>query len=188
MQPRSRCAWVGKDPLMIAYHDREWGMPLHDDQKLFEFLCLEGAQAGLSWITILKKRDNYREAFHHFDAGRIARYTQTKIDRLLANEGIVRNRLKGWIRVNRRPRRYEPANATVAGPEERAIDADDHSRIKGALSMLTERDRELLWLREVEGLTYGEIGGRFGAATGTIRVACHRARKRLERAYQKESG
>ena len=101
---------------------------------------------------------------------------------------IVRNRLKGWIRVNRRPRRYEPANATVAGPEERAIDADDHSRIKGALSMLTERDRELLWLREVEGLTYGEIGGRFGAATGTIRVACHRARKRLERAYQKESG
>ena len=99
---------------------------------------------------------------------------------------IGRNRLKGWIRVNRRPSRYEPVNPTVAGPEERAIDAADHSRIKGALSMLTEKDRELLWLREVEGLTYGVIGGRFGAATGTIRVACHRARKRLERAYLKE--
>jgi len=99
---------------------------------------------------------------------------------------IARNRLKGWIRVNRRPKRYEPSNATVAGPEERAIDADDHSRIGQALSKLTEKDRELLWLREVEGLTYGEIGGRFGAATGTIRVACHRARKRLERAYQEE--
>jgi len=99
---------------------------------------------------------------------------------------IGRNRLKGWIRVKRRPTRYELANPTVAGPEERAIDSDEHSRIKGALSMLTEKDRELLWLREVEGLTYGEIGGRFGAATGTIRVACHRARKRLERAYLKE--
>ena len=99
---------------------------------------------------------------------------------------IGRNRLKGWIRVNRRPTRFEPMSPAVAGPEERAIDADDHSRIKGALSMLTEKDRELLWLREVEGLTYGEIGGRFGAATGTIRVACHRARKRLEQAYQKE--
>lgn len=98
---------------------------------------------------------------------------------------IGRNRLKGWIRANRRPRRYEPASPTTAGPEERAIDADEHSRIRGALSMLTEKDRELLWLREVEGLTYGEIGGRLGAATGTIRVACHRARKRLERAYQK---
>ena len=101
---------------------------------------------------------------------------------------IGRNRLKGWIRVNRRPRRYEPATPTVAGPEELAIDADDHSRIKGALSMLSERDRELLWLREVEGLTYGEIGGRFGVASGTVRVACHRARRRLERAYEKEGG
>jgi len=99
---------------------------------------------------------------------------------------IGRNRLKGWIRVNRRPTRYELAHPTVAGPEERAIDSDEHSRIKAALSKLTEKDRELLWLREVEGLAYGEIGGRFGAATGTIRVACHRARKRLERAYQKE--
>ena len=99
---------------------------------------------------------------------------------------IARNRLKGWIRVNRRPDRYEPATPAIPGPEERAIDADDHSRIRGALTMLSVKDRELLWLREVEGLSYEEIGGRLSAATGTIRVACHRARKRLEQAYQEE--
>lgn len=99
---------------------------------------------------------------------------------------IGRNRLKGWIRVNRRPDRFEPATPTVSGPEEQAVDAEDHSRIRTALSMLKMRDRELLWLREVEQLSYEEIGGRLGAATGTIRVACHRARKKLEQAYQKE--
>jgi RNA polymerase sigma-70 factor (ECF subfamily) len=99
---------------------------------------------------------------------------------------IGRNRLKGWIRVNRRPDRYEPSTPAASGPEERAIDADDHSRIRGALTMLSLKDRELLWLREVEGLSYEEIGGRLSAATGTIRVACHRARKKLEQAYQEE--
>jgi len=99
---------------------------------------------------------------------------------------IGRNRLKGWIRVNRRRDRFEPTTPTVSGPEERAIDAEDHSRIREALSMLKMRDRELLWLREVEGLSYEEIGGRLGAASGTVRVACHRARKKLEQAYQKE--
>ncbi len=99
---------------------------------------------------------------------------------------IGRNRLKGWIRVNRRPDRFEPASPAASGPEERVIDADDHSRIRGALTMLSVKDRELLWLREVEGLSYEEIGGRLSAATGTIRVACHRARKKLEQAYQKE--
>ena len=99
---------------------------------------------------------------------------------------IGRNRLKGWLRVNRRPDRYEPATPAASGPEERAIDADDHSRIRGALTMLSLKDRELLWLREVEGLSYEEIGGRLSAATGTIRVACHRARKKLEQAYQRE--
>jgi len=99
---------------------------------------------------------------------------------------IGRNRLKGWIRANRRPDRYEPSAPAVPGPEERAIDDDDHSRIRGALTMLGVKDRELLWLREVEGLSYEEIGGRLSAATGTIRVACHRARKKLEQAYQKE--
>ena len=91
---RTRCHWVGADPLYVEYHDTEWGVPLHDDRGLFEFLILEGAQAGLSWETILKKRDNYREAFDGFDAERVARYTPKKVERLMANPGIVRNRLK----------------------------------------------------------------------------------------------
>ena len=89
-----RCWWCGDEPLYMAYHDTEWGVPLHEDQKLFEFLCLEGAQAGLSWITILKKRDNYRKAFDNFDAHKIARYSEARIAKLLANPGIVRNKLK----------------------------------------------------------------------------------------------
>ncbi len=89
-----RCAWAGDRPLMIEYHDQEWGVPLHDDRRLFEFLILEGAQAGLSWRTILEKRENYRKAFDHFDPARVARYTDAKIRRLLADSGIVRNRLK----------------------------------------------------------------------------------------------
>lgn len=90
----SRCVWAGNDPLYCAYHDREWGVPQHDDRALFEFLVLEGAQAGLSWITILKKRENYRKAFDGFDATRIARYDAVKIESLLSDPGIVRNRLK----------------------------------------------------------------------------------------------
>jgi len=88
-----RCAWA-KDELSIAYHDQEWGVPAHDDKILFEFLILEGAQAGLSWNTILKKRENYRQAFQHFDPRIIARYDAHQVERLLANPGIVRNRLK----------------------------------------------------------------------------------------------
>jgi len=89
-----RCEWVGADPLYIRYHDREWGVPLHDDRKLFEFLILEGAQAGLSWITILKKRQNYRKAFDSFDPRKIAKYGPGKIEVLLSDKGIIRNRLK----------------------------------------------------------------------------------------------
>ena len=91
---KQRCAWCGSDPLYRAYHDDEWGVPVHDDRRLFEFLVLEGAQAGLSWLTILKKRENYRKAFHAFDCERIARYTDADVARLLADAGIVRNRLK----------------------------------------------------------------------------------------------
>jgi DNA-3-methyladenine glycosylase I len=89
----NRCAWA-RDELSIAYHDTEWGVPLHDERALFELLILEGAQAGLSWITILKKRPAYRKAFDRFDARKVARYDEAKIAALLANEGIVRNRLK----------------------------------------------------------------------------------------------
>ena len=91
---RSRCAWPGSDPLYVAYHDREWGVPVHDDRLLFEFLTLEGAQAGLSWITILRKREAYRKAFAGFDPEAVSRFDRAKVARLLANEGIVRNRLK----------------------------------------------------------------------------------------------
>jgi DNA-3-methyladenine glycosylase I len=89
----TRCRWATND-LSISYHDREWGVPLHDDRKLFELLILEGAQAGLSWNTILQKRENYRKVFDEFDAAKIARYTPRKVERLLADPGIIRNRLK----------------------------------------------------------------------------------------------
>jgi DNA-3-methyladenine glycosylase I len=89
-----RCPWCGTDDLYVAYHDQEWGVPVRDEQRLFEFLLLEGAQAGLSWLTILRKRDGYRRAFSEFDPHRIARYDKTDIARLLSDTGIVRNRLK----------------------------------------------------------------------------------------------
>ena len=91
---RPRCAWSGSDPLYVIYHDKEWGVPVHDDRKFFEMLTLEGAQAGLSWITILRKRENYRKALDNFDPRKIAKYDKKKVRELLKNEGIVRNRLK----------------------------------------------------------------------------------------------
>ena len=89
-----RCAWAGSDPLYLDYHDREWGVPVHDDRLLFEFLTLEGAQAGLSWLTILRKREAYRAAFAGFDPEAVARFDAAKVAALLADPGIVRNRLK----------------------------------------------------------------------------------------------
>lgn len=94
MNEHNRCWWCGEDALYQAYHDHEWGVPLHDERGLFEFLCLEGAQAGLSWITILRKREHYRMVFDQFDAHKIVRYDEAKIASLLGDAGIVRNRLK----------------------------------------------------------------------------------------------
>ena len=92
---KKRCAWVNiDDPLMLQYHDREWGVPVHDDRKHFEFLILEGAQAGLSWTTILRKRENYRKAFDNFDPAKVARFTARRLEKLLQDPGIIRNRLK----------------------------------------------------------------------------------------------
>jgi DNA-3-methyladenine glycosylase I len=91
---KRRCGWAGTDPLYVSYHDKEWGVPLHDDRKLFEFIVLEGAQAGLSWITILRKRDNYRKAFDRFDPEKIAAYDARRIEALMHDAGIVRNRMK----------------------------------------------------------------------------------------------
>lgn len=91
---KNRCSWCLSDPLYIDYHDKEWGVPLYDDQKLFEFLVLEGAQAGLSWFTVLKKREQYRKLFHDFDPKKVARFDKRKVESLLKNPGIIRNRLK----------------------------------------------------------------------------------------------
>ena len=93
-QELTRCEWCGDDPLYIKYHDEEWGKPEHDDRKLFEMLLLEGAQAGLSWITVLRKRENYRKAFSNFNPHRIAKYDERKVIELLNNPGIIRNKLK----------------------------------------------------------------------------------------------
>ena len=91
---RVRCPWSGSDPLYIEYHDTEWGVPVHDDRKLFEFLVLEGMQAGLSWLTILRKRENFRRAFEGFDAAKIAKFDARKVKQLMADPGIIRNKLK----------------------------------------------------------------------------------------------
>jgi DNA-3-methyladenine glycosylase I len=91
---KCRCSWCGDDPLYCEYHDNEWGVPLFDEQKLFELLILEGAQAGLSWITVLRKRENYRTAFDNFDPQKVARFTPGKVQKLMQNQGIIRNRLK----------------------------------------------------------------------------------------------
>jgi DNA-3-methyladenine glycosylase I len=124
MANQSRCPWPTK-PLDIAYHDTEWGVPSHDDRHLFEMLILEGAQAGLSWSTILAKRENYREAFDGFDVERIARYTPRKVERLLANPGIVRNRLKVAATI-------QNAKACIAAVEELgSLDALLWSFVKG---------------------------------------------------------
>lgn len=94
MDKRRRCEWASSDPLYVRYHDTEWGVPVHDDRKLFEFLVLEGAQAGLSWFTVLKKRENYKRAFDGFDPLKVSRYGKSKVSELLNDSGIIRNRLK----------------------------------------------------------------------------------------------
>ena len=91
---KRRCKWAGSDPLYLDYHDNEWGVPVHDDRRLFEMLILEGAQAGLSWITILKKREAYRQAFDNFDPHKVSNYSEARLRQLLKNAGIIRNRLK----------------------------------------------------------------------------------------------
>ncbi len=97
---QNRCEWAAKSDLMSKYHDEEWGKPLHDDQKLFEFLILEGMQAGLSWLTILKKREAFREAFDNFDVQKVAQYDKAKVEELMSNSGIIRNRLKIEASIN----------------------------------------------------------------------------------------
>jgi DNA-3-methyladenine glycosylase I len=106
----NRCAWGSSNPLMIEYHDTEWGVPLHDEQRLFEFLILEGMQAGLSWSTILNKRENFRRAFAEFDVEKVAHFGQREINRLLQDAGIIRNRLKIEAAINNAQRFIEVQN------------------------------------------------------------------------------
>ncbi len=106
----NRCAWGSSNPLMIAYHDMEWGVPLHDEQRLFEFLVLEGMQAGLSWSTIINKRENFRRAFAEFDVEKVARFGKREINRLLKDAGIIRNRLKIEAAINNAQRFIEVQN------------------------------------------------------------------------------
>jgi DNA-3-methyladenine glycosylase I len=106
----NRCAWGSNNPLMIEYHDTEWGVPLHDDQRLFEFLILEGMQAGLSWSTILNKRENFRRAFAEFDVEKVARFGKRDVNRLLKDAGIIRNRLKIEAAINNAQRFSEVQN------------------------------------------------------------------------------
>ena len=107
MKAPVRCHWVGEDPLYIRYHDEEWGIPVHDDRKLFEFLVLESAQAGLSWITILRKRENYRKAFAGFDPKKVARFNEAKVQKLMENAGIIRNQAKIRAAINNAQRFQE---------------------------------------------------------------------------------
>jgi DNA-3-methyladenine glycosylase I len=107
MNKQNTCSWPGNNPLMIAYHDKEWGIPLHDDMKIFEFLVLDAFQAGLSWSIVLKKREGFRKAFDHFDYKKIARYKEDKIQQLLKDDGIIRNQLKIRATVNNAQRFLE---------------------------------------------------------------------------------
>ena len=138
---KKRCAWCGSDPLSRAYHDDEWGVPVHDDQRLFAFLVLEGAQAGLSWLTILKKRENYRKAFHAFDCERIARYTDADVARLLADAGIVRNRLKiaSAIRNARSVLAIQEAYGSLAAYLWRYVDGVPRQNAWGSMAEIPAR-------------------------------------------------
>ena len=138
---KKRCAWCGIDPLYRAYHDDEWGVPVHDDRRLFAFLVLEGAQAGLSWLTILKKRENYRKAFHAFDCERIARYTDADVARLLADAGIVRNRLKiaSAIRNARSVLAIQEAYGSLAAYLWRYVDGVPRQNAWGSMAEIPAR-------------------------------------------------
>ena len=179
-----RCKWPGSEPLYIAYHDREWGVPLRDSRALFEMLQLEGAQAGLSWITILRKRENYRRAFDGFDPAKIARYTPAKIEKLMGDEGIVRNRLKieGVV---------ASAKAYLALEEEGLSFSDfvwdfvigkpivNHLKAGGPIPAETDVSRRLSWALKKRGFKFvgPTIVYAFMQAVGMVNdhlVTCHR--------------
>jgi DNA-3-methyladenine glycosylase I len=156
-----RCEWAGEDPLMVAYHDLEWGVPVHDDRTLFEFLTLEGAQAGLSWMTILRKRDGYRRAFAGFDPDAVARFTDADTARLLADASIVRNRAKVASAIGN-------ARALLAVREERGSFAEHLWSFVGGRTLQSERrslsdlpaetDEARAISRDLKGRGFGFVG------------------------------
>ena len=129
-----RCWWPGTEEIYIAYHDKEWGVPIHDDRLLFEFICLEGQQAGLSWITILKKRGHYRKCFKNFEIDEVARLTDKTIEKHLLDAGLIRNRLNRrffFVYFKRKRRSYETKKWVVCATSERLVGAYIKSNIKG---------------------------------------------------------
>jgi len=139
-----RCSWCVKDPLYLAYHDEEWGVPVHDDRRLFEKLVLEGAQAGLSWLTILKKREGYRKAFDRFDVERVARYGEARVQRLLGNPEIVRNRRKieSAIRNAREVLRIQEEFGSLDAFLWKYVDFEPKQNAWKALSRIPARTKE----------------------------------------------
>ncbi|WP_010529296.1 DNA-3-methyladenine glycosylase I [Lentibacillus jeotgali] len=149
---RTRCEWVTDDPIYIVYHDDEWGRPTHDDQSLFEMLSLEGAQAGLSWITILKRRENYREAFDHFDPEKVACYDSDKVHELIQNEGIIRNRRKiesvitnamAFLKIQREFGSFDRYIWQFVGGEPIVNDWDEHAEVPATTKESEQMSKDL---------------------------------------------
>jgi DNA-3-methyladenine glycosylase I len=187
----NRCRWAKTD-LSIVYHDREWGVPVHDDRALFEFLILEGAQAGLSWETILRKRDNYRAAFDNFNPAKVARYDKRRIARLLADEGIIRNRLKIASAV-------QNARAFLAVQKEfgsfdayvwRFVNGKPLRRKSGAAVPVTTKESDVL-SRDLKQRGFNFVGSTicysFMQAVGMVNDHDHRCFRHAEVAWKKES-
>ena len=159
--PKARCAWVGANPLYVAYHDEEWGVPVHDDERLFEMLVLEGAQAGLSWLTILKKRGSYRRAFDGFDPERVARYGERKVEELLSDPGIVRNRRK--VEATVRNARSFLAVREEFGTFDRYLwgyvgDEPTHNRWRTSEEVPTETEESRVLSRDLKRRGLGFVG------------------------------
>jgi DNA-3-methyladenine glycosylase I len=179
-----RCGWCTDDPLYIQYHDEEWGVPSHDDRHLFEMLILEGAQAGLSWITILRKREGYREAFDNFDVAKVARYTPAKIEKLLTNPGIVRNRAKveAAVRNAKATLRIQDEFGSLGAFVWQVVSGKPQQRevknYKQAPATTAESDQlsKLLLARDMK-FVGSTISYSFMQATGMVNdheIACHR--------------
>jgi DNA-3-methyladenine glycosylase I len=181
-----RCEWCGSEPIYIAYHDEEWGVPAHDDRRLFEMLTLEGAQAGLSWLTILRKRQNYRKAFDGFDVETVARYSARDIARLLADEGIVRNRLKveSAIRNARRILEIRNGHGSLDAFLWRYVEGEPRQNAWRTMAQLPARTAESdLMSRDLKKLGFGFVGSTicyaFMQAVGMVNdhvVGCFRYR------------